>query len=214
MKFLFVCVCLAQLSKVAYSGAKKKKNWCKCKSVLSLHSSSSILSTCCMPPRHYEGLARVVSCSPHCKGRAGASSWSYRSGVRLMFAACSRVTELVDGWTLTQQSVQFESLHSYSLTTLFFCSGIQPSIVYKIFCSESVFCASDTAYFPFPGRETEQVFMVQKPAHEAQEADSEKPSTHPLPGNSVSVSISFSDLCFWVEYVFSENDLGLSYWAH
>ena len=151
MKFLFVCVCLAQLSKVAYSGAKKKKNWCKCKSVLSLHSSSSILSTCCMPPRHYEGLAHVVSCSPHCKGRAGASSWSYRSGVRLTFAACSRVTELVDGWTLTQQSVQFESLHSYSLTTLFFCSGIQPSIVYKIFCSESVFCASDTAYFPFPG---------------------------------------------------------------
>lgn len=53
--------------------------------------------------------------------------------------------------------------------------------------------------------------MVQRPAHEAQEADSEKPSTHPLPRNSVSVSISFSDLCSWVEYVFSENDLGLSY---
>lgn len=64
------------------------------------------------------------------------------------------------------------------------------------------------AYLPFPGRVTEQ---VQRPAHEAQEADSEKPSAHPLPGNSVSVSISFSDLYFWVEYVFSENDLGLSY---
>ena len=76
---------------------------CKYRSVLSLHSSSRILSTCCVPPGHYEGLARMITCSPHRKGKAGASSWSYGSGIRLsMFAACSRGTELVGGWTLIQ----------------------------------------------------------------------------------------------------------------
>lgn len=45
----------------------------------------------------------MITCNPHRKGKAGASSWSYGSGIRLsMFAACSRGTELVDGWTLIQ----------------------------------------------------------------------------------------------------------------
>lgn len=68
-----MCVCLAQLSKVAYYGVKKK-NSCKCKSVLSLYSSSGILSTGCIPPRHCEILAHMISCNPDHNGKAGASS--------------------------------------------------------------------------------------------------------------------------------------------
>ena len=86
-----------------------------------------------------------------------------------------RVTELVNGWTWTQPVclTRKPALLLINRPTPLFGDTAQHGLQDVLL--RVVFCASDTAYLPLPGRMTEQTFMAQRPAHEAQEA-SGKPS--------------------------------------